>query len=67
MSKMILEIEGMSCAHCVNHVKNTLLELEGVDKVISVEIGKAVIDADISEDDLRDVLEDEGFELVSVD
>ena len=67
MSKMILEIEGMSCTHCVNHVKNTLIELEGVDKVISVEIGKAVIDGDISEDDLRDVLEEEGFELVSVD
>lgn len=67
MSKMILEIEGMSCTHCVNHVKNTLIELEGVDKVISVEIGKAVIDGDISEDDLRDALEDEGFELVSVD
>lgn len=67
MSKMILEIEGMSCAHCVNHVKNTLIELEGVDKVISVEIGKAVIDGDVSEDDLRDVLDEEGFELVSVD
>lgn len=67
MSKMILEIEGMSCTHCVNHVKNTLIELEGVDKVISVEIGKAIIDGDISEDDLRDALEDEGFELVSVD
>lgn len=67
MSKMILEIEGMSCTHCVNHVKNTLIELEGIDKVISVEIGKAVIDGDISEDDLRDALEDEGFELVSVD
>ena len=66
MSKMVLEIEGMSCSHCVNHVKSVLLELDGVD-VIRVEIGKAVIDADISEDELRDVLEDEGYELVSVD
>ncbi|MGL5245380.1 MAG: heavy-metal-associated domain-containing protein, partial [Sarcina sp.] len=58
MSKIILEIDGMSCSHCVNHVKNALLDLEGVE-VLDIEVGKAVIDADsnITEEQLRDLLE----------
>ncbi|MPQ43594.1 heavy-metal-associated domain-containing protein [Clostridium tarantellae] len=68
MSKMILEIDGMSCSHCVNHVKNALLDLDGVD-VLDVEVGKAIIDADanVTEEELRDLLEEEGYELISIE
>ena len=67
MSKIILEIDGMAGTHCVNHVRNTLLELEGVDKVSDVEIGSAVIYGDISEDEIREALEEEGYELLNMD
>ena len=67
MSKIILEIDGMAGTHCINHVKNTLLELDGVDRVSSVEIGSAVIYGDISEEEIREALEDEGFELLNMD
>lgn len=32
--KKILIIEGMTCNHCVMHVKNALEEVEGVKKVL---------------------------------
>ncbi len=67
MSKIILEIDGMAGTHCINHVRNTLLELEGVDKVSDVEIGSAIIYGDISEDEVREALEEEGFELLNMD
>ncbi|MDO4535783.1 MAG: heavy metal-associated domain-containing protein [Clostridium perfringens] len=67
MSKIILEIDGMAGTHCVNHVRNTLLELEGIDRVSDVEVGSAVIYGEISEDEIREALEEEGFELLNMD
>lgn len=67
MSKIILEIDGMAGTHCINHVRNTLLELEGVDEVSEVEVGSAIIYGDISEEDIREALEEEGFELLNMD
>ena len=40
MSNLELEIEGMSCGHCVAAVSNALREIPGVD-VESVKIGSA--------------------------
>ena len=67
MSKIILEIDGMAGTHCINHVRNTLLELDGVDKVSEVEIGSAILYGEISEDEIREALEEEGFELLNID
>lgn len=67
MSKIILEIDGMAGTHCINHVRNTLLELEGVDKVSEVEVGSAIIYGDVSEEEIREALEEEGFELLNMD
>ena len=36
MSKLILEIDGMSCSNCVRHVEAALLDVDGVD-VLEVE------------------------------
>jgi len=45
MKKKIL-IEGMSCAHCVNHVKGALSELNGVTSVdVNLDSKSAVIEA----------------------
>lgn len=48
-------------------MRNTLLELDGVDKVSEVEIGSAVLYGEISEDEIREALEEEGFELLNID
>ncbi|MGG5462793.1 heavy-metal-associated domain-containing protein [Clostridium sp. B9] len=66
MSKLILEIDGMSCSNCVRHVEAALLDIDGVE-VLEVEVGKAVIDTEVDEDTLRDALEEVGYELVSIE
>lgn len=66
MSKLILEIDGMSCSNCVRHVEAALLDVDGVD-VLEVEIGRAVVDTEVDEDTLRDALEEVGYELVSIE
>ncbi|WP_416187661.1 heavy-metal-associated domain-containing protein [Clostridium perfringens] len=66
MSKLILEIDGMSCSNCVRHVEAALLDIDGVD-VLEVEVGKAVVDTEVDEDTLRDALEEVGYELVSIE
>lgn len=66
MSKLILEIDGMSCSNCVRHVEAALLDVDGVD-VLEVEVGRAVIDTEVDEDTLRDALEEVGYDLVSIE
>lgn len=45
--KKRLTITGMSCQHCVNHVKEYLEEVDGVkDVVVDLEKGTAVFEAD---------------------
>ncbi|WP_283694278.1 heavy-metal-associated domain-containing protein [Clostridium perfringens] len=66
MSKLILEIDGMSCSNCVRHVEAALLDVDGVD-VLEVEVGRAVADTEVDEDTLRDALEEVGYELVSIE
>lgn len=69
MKKKLL-IEGMSCGHCVMHVKNALMELEGVanvevnldDKSALVELSSAVEDST-----LKEAVEDAGYDVVKVD
>ena len=67
MKTQELKIEGMSCAHCVMHVKNELSKLTGL-KIESVEIGKARVQFDestVTPDQLAKAIEDAGYELVA--
>ncbi|HHD2752717.1 TPA: heavy-metal-associated domain-containing protein [Clostridium perfringens] len=66
MSKLILEIDGMSCSNCIRHVEAALLDVDGVE-VLEVEVGRAVVDTEVDEDTLRDALEEVGYELVSIE
>ncbi|MBE6012300.1 heavy-metal-associated domain-containing protein [Anaeropeptidivorans aminofermentans] len=65
--KFKLEIDGMGCDHCVNSVKNALSAVSGVNSV-SAEIGSAEIETDdsVKEADLREALDDAGYELKGV-
>ncbi|SKA92910.1 copper ion binding protein [Caloramator quimbayensis] len=64
-----INIEGMSCMHCVMHVKNALNEVKGVSKVDVDLKGKfATVEGEnIIEDDLRQAIEDAGYEVVSIE
>lgn len=66
-----LFIEGMSCGHCVSHLQAALTEdIAGVEVVeINLEGKYAVVkmDMNVSEEELRGVIEELGYELKSVE
>ncbi|MBV7274273.1 heavy-metal-associated domain-containing protein [Clostridiaceae bacterium UIB06] len=69
MKKKIL-VEGMSCGHCVNHVKNALEDLKGVTNVnVDLELKTAVIEAsgEVSDGDIKFAIEDAGYEVVGIE
>lgn len=68
MEKKILNVEGMSCSHCVNAVTNALNALDGVDKVDVDLAGKTVaveFDGDkVSLEAIKDAIEEEGYDVI---
>ncbi|MBM2839729.1 MAG: hypothetical protein HW412_257 [Bacteroidetes bacterium] len=67
MKMQELKIEGMTCGHCVVHVKNELSKLHHV-QVEDVQIGKARVqydDARITITDLAHAVDRAGYRLVS--
>lgn len=68
MKKIILNVEGMSCAHCERAVKNAVEELDGVESVNVDLNGKTVeIEYDSSKlsfESFKAVIEEEDFNVV---
>ncbi|MDK2562868.1 heavy-metal-associated domain-containing protein [Romboutsia sedimentorum] len=70
MQKKLL-IEGMSCGHCVNHLKTALTEdIKGI-KVLDVNLDKkyAIVEMEdsVNETELNLVIEELGFELKGIE
>ena len=68
MSKTV-KIEGMMCQHCVATVKKALEAIDGVSEaVVTLEDGTAVVqcDSNVSNDALKQAVEDKDFTVVSV-
>jgi Cu+-exporting ATPase len=66
--KAVLKIEGMSCEHCVKHVKNALLAMPGVVSAeVSLAAGSASVECgqDIAEPAFREAIDEAGYDLVS--
>ena len=66
MKTQDLTIEGMSCGHCVMHVKKELGKLSGL-TIENVEIGKARVQYDetkVTSDQLSKAIEEAGYKLV---
>jgi copper chaperone len=62
--KRELIIEGMSCNHCLNAVKEALATVESI-KVESVELGRASIEADDAGlAQARTAIEDDGYKVL---
>ncbi len=62
-----LTIEGMSCNHCVMHVRKELSKISGI-VIEDVQIGKARVqydEAKVSTKNLADAVEQAGYKLVS--
>lgn len=64
MENLTLQIDGMSCGHCVSRVEKALTKLEGVE-VRNVEIGAAEMSYDpsrVSPDQILEAVDGLGFE-----
>jgi Cu2+-exporting ATPase len=64
MSHKTLNVEGMSCAHCVAHVTESLEGLRGVKNVkVDLDAGKAELDAGVlvKDSSLVKAVEDAGY------
>lgn len=67
MMKKVMEIEGMSCMHCVKHVKEALMKA-GVTAEVSLEKKTAEFtsEGEVSDETLRKAVEDAGYEVKSI-
>ncbi|MGL5346063.1 MAG: heavy-metal-associated domain-containing protein [Peptostreptococcaceae bacterium] len=70
MQKKLL-IDGMSCNHCVNHLKTALTEdIQGINvKEISLEDKYAIVEIDDSVDinELKSIIEELDFKLNGIE
>lgn len=58
MEKAIFEVEGMSCGHCSNAVKNLIEEVEGVRSAsINLSQNQAVVDFDTNSTSVQAIIE----------
>ena len=69
MSKVttVLNVEGMSCQHCVNSVTKAVGELQGVVRV-TVDLKGKTVSVDYNPDQvglekIKEIIEDQGYEV----
>lgn len=59
-------VEGMTCMHCVHHVKEALSECDGVKDVkVSLDLKTAIINSEVelSFDTLKAAIDEVGYEI----
>jgi len=67
--KKQINIEGMSCGHCVKHVEEALKEINGVVNVeVSLEGKYAIVElnADVEDSKLKEAVEDAGYDVTDI-
>lgn len=70
MKKKIL-VEGMSCGHCVAHVKEALGELNGVEVLdVTLETNSATVNmanSNVSDEDIKAIIDEYGYKVVGIE
>jgi len=66
--KKTLSVEGMSCNHCVMHVKNALEDVAGVHSAaVDLASKKAIVEGDnLSDAAMKAAVAEAGYEVVSI-
>ena len=65
MAETNIQIEGMSCQHCVMAVKKAIGALQGIDQA-DVAVGKAVVkydDSKVKKEEIETAVEKAGFKV----
>lgn len=67
MDHKVLNIEGMSCGHCVGRVEKALNDLDGVKATVRLEPGEAEVEGEkLDEAVLKQAVEDAGYTVTSI-
>lgn len=68
MKKKVL-IEGMSCSHCVNHVREALGEIGATEVEVNLEGKYATLEAgdNVTDDKIREIIDEYGYEVVAIE
>ena len=65
MEKLVLDVQGMSCMHCVNAVKRALGALDGVKQAdVVLATGKVTVEYDpakVSTENMKKAITDKGI------
>jgi len=67
MEQITLQVQGMSCGHCVNSIEGSVGELTGVSSV-KVHLGEGKIDVAFdsnktSLEDIKNIIEEQGYDI----
>jgi copper chaperone len=67
MKNTILNVQGMSCGHCVKAIEGSLGQLEGINKV-NVKLSEAQVEVSFNEsqvslEKMKETIEDQGYEV----
>lgn len=69
MEKIMLNVEGMSCSHCVNAVKKAVGAIDGVGAVtVDLEGGTVTVEYDgarVSPDRIKSGIEEQGYDVLN--
>ncbi|WP_121614330.1 copper chaperone CopZ [Mesobacillus foraminis] len=67
MKNTTLNVQGMSCGHCVKAIEGSVGELEGV-KRVNVKLDDAMVEVSFDEiqvslEKIKDTIEDQGYDV----
>jgi copper chaperone len=67
MKNVTLNVQGMSCGHCVKAIEGSVGELAGVN-LVSVKLDEALVEvafneAQVSVEKIKETIEDQGYDV----
>ncbi|AEP87496.1 copper chaperone CopZ [Bacillus spizizenii] len=67
MKKVTLNVQGMSCGHCVKVIEGSVSQLEGVNQV-NVKLDESLVEVSFNEsqvsiDKIKDAIKDQGYDV----
>ncbi|MCU6711524.1 copper chaperone CopZ [Paenibacillus sp. J5C_2022] len=67
MENITLNVQGMSCGHCVKKIEGGVGQLEGVNQVrVNLDSAKVEVsynESQVSLDKIKETIEDQGYEV----
>ena len=66
--KKVIEINGMTCSHCQARVEKALNGIDGVEAKVDLKKKQATVQItkDVSDETFKSVIEETGYEVVSI-